>query len=699
MNNKNILLLAIMTVFTPSAFAAATKMTICHKPGTPAEQTKEIPESAWSGHEGHGDTKGACRGTSNNTCDASNVDYDNPLALTLPAMRSGQTSDLITIESECGSKYSGTQYVVFTFAYDNPSTGTKPLLIKNTNGNDLEKLAAGVPAPVPLTFDSQGDATFRLYYEDAGQISLNLGSDTTAGSTTSTGKKVTICHIPPGNPSNAHTITISESAWATHRDKHGDSLGACTTSGTKVSTVVRPYLQLEATSDSGSLNSSTADGAATWKAGKDFHLKVAAVNADMTTSTPNYVPGAINLTATLVNPTAASGGHAGTLTVKGLNNQTLTLTSGNAGASGAITAMFSGSRLSNDGTNDYGLAKYSEVGIIQLTATDSNYFKQAISSNAVTVGRFTPDHFNLSLVGTPSFMDTDGSYTYMDEAFTFDTKPTLTVTAVNASGTTTQNYKNTFWKLSQADLRPLFTDQSGANSSLESVYAENDEGVTLTSNNNGTGTLVIDDVFRYLRRSGLQTPFTARVNASVQTKNPAGAWTNQLADKDGVCYLKDNADTVCDPVSGLAGLQNIGGAHLRYGRLNAESSTGSTASGGCITLFTEYVNAQGVFEQNRDDNSTPLDPAWITVSGLPGITATVGRAQFSQGTNTVCLSAPSDGSSGTATVSVDLSGIDYLRYGGADVLNVKMPYGAQGGGSTAVKRGRIFIRESLDQDE
>ena len=34
--------------------------TICHKPDTPAEKTMVIPQSAWPGHEGHGDTEGAC---------------------------------------------------------------------------------------------------------------------------------------------------------------------------------------------------------------------------------------------------------------------------------------------------------------------------------------------------------------------------------------------------------------------------------------------------------------------------------------------------------------------------------------------------------------------------------------------------------------------------------------------------------------
>jgi hypothetical protein len=38
--------------------------------------------------------------------------------------------------------------------------------------------------------------------------------------------KVRICHIPPGNPDNAHTIEVSENAVDAHLD-HGDTLGKC----------------------------------------------------------------------------------------------------------------------------------------------------------------------------------------------------------------------------------------------------------------------------------------------------------------------------------------------------------------------------------------------------------------------------------------------------------------------------------------
>jgi hypothetical protein len=39
-------------------------------------------------------------------------------------------------------------------------------------------------------------------------------------------KKIDICHIPPGSPGNAHTLSVSESALEAHLE-HGDVLGPC----------------------------------------------------------------------------------------------------------------------------------------------------------------------------------------------------------------------------------------------------------------------------------------------------------------------------------------------------------------------------------------------------------------------------------------------------------------------------------------
>lgn len=39
--------------------------------------------------------------------------------------------------------------------------------------------------------------------------------------------KVTICHMPPGNPENAHTIVVGAPAAVAHVSQHGDVLGPC----------------------------------------------------------------------------------------------------------------------------------------------------------------------------------------------------------------------------------------------------------------------------------------------------------------------------------------------------------------------------------------------------------------------------------------------------------------------------------------
>jgi len=59
----------------------------------------------------------------------------------------------------------------------------------------------------------------------AAATGASAGAGAGAGTT-----KVTICHIPPGNPSNAHTITVGQPAVRAHL-AHGDTVGACGSGG------------------------------------------------------------------------------------------------------------------------------------------------------------------------------------------------------------------------------------------------------------------------------------------------------------------------------------------------------------------------------------------------------------------------------------------------------------------------------------
>ena len=51
--------------------------------------------------------------------------------------------------------------------------------------------------------------------------------------------KTTICHIPPGNPDNAHAISVSDSAVSKHVSEHGDTvMSAGASCGTATAAIV-----------------------------------------------------------------------------------------------------------------------------------------------------------------------------------------------------------------------------------------------------------------------------------------------------------------------------------------------------------------------------------------------------------------------------------------------------------------------------
>ena len=76
--------------------------------------------------------------------------------------------------------------------------------------------------------------------ENAGKSDANNGNSSNSGDSQQQGNatsassgsgsqadhKQAVCHIPPGNPDNAHTIVVDDSAVQTHLD-HGDTLGPC----------------------------------------------------------------------------------------------------------------------------------------------------------------------------------------------------------------------------------------------------------------------------------------------------------------------------------------------------------------------------------------------------------------------------------------------------------------------------------------
>jgi len=59
-----------------------------------------------------------------------------------------------------------------------------------------------------------------------GGLAITVSQQTALAAEPTNPKKVTICHIPPGNPDERHTITVAASAVDKH-EEHGDTIGAC----------------------------------------------------------------------------------------------------------------------------------------------------------------------------------------------------------------------------------------------------------------------------------------------------------------------------------------------------------------------------------------------------------------------------------------------------------------------------------------
>ena len=71
-------------------------------------------------------------------------------------------------------------------------------------------------------------------------------------------KMVTICHVPPGNPANAHTITVGEAAAQRHLEQHpGDTMGSCQTSPTTTTSTSTSTTSTSSTTSTTSTSTST----------------------------------------------------------------------------------------------------------------------------------------------------------------------------------------------------------------------------------------------------------------------------------------------------------------------------------------------------------------------------------------------------------------------------------------------------------
>lgn len=148
---------------------------------------------------------------------AVDITLDEQIHLTFPPgnQMPSHVSDHVSIAltAETATQISCDDLLGSGFVYANPPAAT-------TYVQGLLLLTASSPVHVSATRTAQGAAgDLTLQTEHVQSVGVAPIAQDPDG-------KISICHAPPGNPANAHTINVGMASWPAHQG-HGDSQGAC----------------------------------------------------------------------------------------------------------------------------------------------------------------------------------------------------------------------------------------------------------------------------------------------------------------------------------------------------------------------------------------------------------------------------------------------------------------------------------------
>lgn len=337
---------------------------------------------------------------------------------------------------------------------------------------------------------------------------------------------------------------------------------------------------------------------------------------------------------------------------------------------------------------------YSEVGNIQLNANaiiDSSYTAidtaggdctnnssnianadgkiscNIVNDSAIDIGRFIPDHFEISIVNQGSFGGSAyacTNFNYIGQDFSYDTEPEIKVTAYNGltPKAITQNYTNNYAKLALGNFNftPPTSDANKLGTDGLNLVNLNWSAVApdLADNHNGSLTLTFgDDNFNYLQQTNsLVAPFTNSVEFEF----------TDITDSDSVS--SSNLPLSATP----------SGALMRFGRLSIHSSHGAETVPLTVPVITEYFNGTNWAVNNMDSCTSPNITSNILLSNpasgnnLPGnslmiiengsSSSSFVNAPFSAGIGNLIFTAPGEDNQGYIDIKGSLTGFEWLQF-------------------------------------
>ena len=509
------------------------------------------------------------------------------------------------VTKACETALSGANTVNFAYeCVSSPSTcygsdlmsvngGASTVIARNNSGSVSSYTS------VPMTFDANGNASFTFKYTDVGQVRL-YASKAASGTLLS-------------------TLTGSSNAF-----------------------VVKPYAftlgNVMRTSDNlANPVASDASGSAFMAAGDAFKATVTAI-ANGGTTTPSFgrcdnaggtgcsaASESVSLASTLVSPASGAGGSLGGTTANASNF------------------------VANAGAYTFANLTWSEVGIITLKASNSNYLSNGLSTCSTStpgencqgtfgisgnIGRFIPHHFVLS---TPSITPAGGTFSYMDQPFGIG----FTLTAVNAGGGTTVNYatSNSFAKLDPTSTALWPSTTLGSTGfAIGAKNSTSDLSTRLSLSGTPTGSW-----------SGVAA-ITANLQFSRPTTTTADAtWGSYDAldigvapqDSDGITLLSSALDLdASTPTGNERKKLSASTTKIRFGRLRLINAYGSELLPARVEYRAEYWDGSR-WTTNTSDTTTSIPcplpyvastcavaTGGMTVTGITPLNAGVGFITF-----------------------------------------------------------------------
>jgi MSHA biogenesis protein MshQ len=402
-------------------------------------------------------------------------------------------------------------------------------------------------------------------------------------------------------------------------------------------------------------NRNTMPGGTIHKAGRPFTVRATAINGDgkNATVTINYAGTA---TATITN----CGTKNDPCDVAALG----TLTVGGSFAAGELNSS---------------TATYSNVGAFKLQLVDSSFAsvdagdsaaaEREIKSNTIDVGRFVPNHFDVS-ANTPVFGTACSGFTYIGQAFSYTTPPVVTVVAKNLAGGTTTGYGGVLWQITNATLTGK--SYSAATGTMDWSGVTGTDPV-IASNGDGTGTLTFSSGTGLLfSRGAPSAPFDAEISLGIN-----------VIDADNVAYANNPARV--GQASAGNGISFSADKVVRFGRLALRNANGSQVVPLTVQVEAQYavytnppINTVLGFVPNTADSCTSLANTNIALSSFTNnlsacetavTNATTGT--LSGGRRSVVLAAPGSANNGSVLLTLNLgsanSGTTCTTVGGGTV--------------------------------